>query len=61
MIQYYLDLENQVKVIQAAHLEQGAIQKIYSTAYVISLSIRVPGKTKYHDRGERKSIESRDY
>ena len=47
MIQYYLDLENQVKVIQASRLEQGAIQKIYSTAYLISLSIRVPGKTKY--------------
>lgn len=47
MIQYYLDLENQVKVIQAQHLEQGAIQKIYSTAYFISLSIRVPGKTKF--------------
>lgn len=45
MIQYYLDLEQQIKNIKDAHLSQGQIQKIYSTAYYLSLAIRVPGKT----------------
>ncbi|WP_408098454.1 NFACT RNA binding domain-containing protein [Peredibacter sp. HCB2-198] len=45
MIQYYLDLEKQVKNIKEKALSQGQIQKIYSTAYFISLSIRAPGKT----------------
>lgn len=47
MIQYYRDLENQVKSIKAKNLEYGQIQKMYSTAYYISLAIRVPGKTNY--------------
>ena len=45
MIQYYRDLESQVKTIHDAHLAGGQIQKIYSTAFFISLSIRIPGKT----------------
>lgn len=45
MIQYYLDLEKQVKNIKEKRLSQGQIQKIYSTSYFISLSIRAPGKT----------------
>lgn len=45
MIQYYLDLKKQVKNIKENPLSQGQIQKIYSTAYYISLSIRAPGKT----------------
>ncbi|HXH31701.1 MAG TPA: NFACT RNA binding domain-containing protein [Bacteriovoracaceae bacterium] len=45
MIQYYLDLEQQVKSIREKRLSQGQIQKLYSTAYYISLSIRSPGKT----------------
>lgn len=45
MIQYYRDLESQVKSIQARDLVGGQIQKLYSTAYLVSLSIRVPGKT----------------
>lgn len=45
MIQYYLDLEKQVKNIKEKSLSQGQIQKLYSTAYYISLSIRAPGKT----------------
>lgn len=45
MIQYYLDLEKQVKNIRENSLSQGQIQKIYSTAYYISLAIRAPGKT----------------
>ena len=45
MIQYYLDLEKQVKKIADAQLEYGQIQKIYSTAFFISFSIRTPGKT----------------
>ncbi len=45
MIQYYLDLEKQVKNIKEKALSQGQIQKLYSTAYYISLSIRAPGKT----------------
>ncbi len=53
MIQYYLDLEKQVKNIKEKALTQGQIQKIYSTAYYISLSIRAPGKTwhVYFGRG----------
>jgi predicted ribosome quality control (RQC) complex YloA/Tae2 family protein len=47
MIQYYLDLENQVKVLQDSRLAGGQIQKIYSTAFYISMAIRVPGKTWY--------------
>ena len=45
MIQYYLDLQKQVKVISEHQLTYGQIQKIYSTAFFISLSIRAPGKT----------------
>jgi predicted ribosome quality control (RQC) complex YloA/Tae2 family protein len=45
MIQYYRDLEAQVKAIQDASLAGGQIQKIYSTAFFISLSVRIPGKT----------------
>ncbi len=45
MIQYYRDLESQVKAIQNASLAGGQIQKIYSTAFFISLSVRIPGKT----------------
>lgn len=45
MIQYYLDLENQVKNISEKTLAQGQIQKLYSTAYFISIAIRSPGKT----------------
>lgn len=45
MIQYYLDLQKQVKNIKEKALSQGQIQKLYSTAYYISLSVRAPGKT----------------
>lgn len=45
MIQYYLDLETQVKNIKEKSLSQGQIQKLYSTAYYISISVRAPGKT----------------
>lgn len=45
MIQYYLDLETQVKSIQDKRLSYGQIQKIYSTAFFISMAIRTPGKT----------------
>lgn len=45
MIQYYLDLQNQVKNIREKSLSQGQIQKLYSTAFYISFSIRAPGKT----------------
>lgn len=45
MIQYYLDLENQAKAIKDIRLAGGQIQKIYSTAYYISMAIRTPGKT----------------
>ena len=45
MIQYYLDLQNQVKVINEKNLSYGQIQKIYSTSFFISFSIRSPGKT----------------
>ena len=45
MIQYYLDLSKQIKNIREISLSQGQIQKIYSTAYYISLAVRVPGKT----------------
>jgi predicted ribosome quality control (RQC) complex YloA/Tae2 family protein len=45
MIQYYLDLENQAKAIKDIRLTGGQIQKIYSTAYYISMAIRTPGKT----------------
>ena len=45
MIQYYLDLEKQVKNIREKSLSLGQIQKIYSTAFYISFSIRAPGKT----------------
>lgn len=45
MIQYYLDLEKQVKNITEMSLAQGQIQKLYSTAFYISISVRAPGKT----------------
>ena len=53
MIQYYLDLEKQVKQIREMSLSQGQIQKIYSTAFYISLSLRARGKTwqLYFGRG----------
>ena len=47
MIQYYLDLKKQVKTVEDARLSYGHIQKIYSTAFYVSLSIRAPGKTYY--------------
>lgn len=47
MIQYYLDLERQVKKVKDEQLSYGQIQKIYSTAFFISISIRTPGKTWY--------------
>jgi predicted ribosome quality control (RQC) complex YloA/Tae2 family protein len=47
MIQYYLDLQKQVKNIREKCLTQGQIQKIYSTAWFISFAIRAPGKTWY--------------
>ncbi len=45
MIQYYRDLENQVKSIREKPLAQGQIQKIYSTAHYVSLALRARGKT----------------
>jgi predicted ribosome quality control (RQC) complex YloA/Tae2 family protein len=45
MIQYYRDLESQVKAIHESGLSGGQIQKIYSTAFFISLSVRITGKT----------------
>ena len=45
MIQYYLDLQKQVKEISEHQLAYGQIQKIYSTSFFISFSIRSPGKT----------------
>lgn len=45
MIQYYLDLNKQVKEISEHQLAFGQIQKIYSTSFFISFSIRSPGKT----------------
>ena len=45
MIQYYLDLQKQVKDISEHGLSYGQIQKIYSTSFFISFSIRSPGKT----------------
>lgn len=47
MIQYYLDIERQLQAIAEKQISYGQIQKIYSTAYFISLAIRSPGKT-YH-------------
>ncbi|MES2528480.1 MAG: hypothetical protein V4598_15460 [Bdellovibrionota bacterium] len=57
MIQYYRDLESQVKTIQKADLDGGQIQKLYSTAYFVSLSVRVPGKTKVIFLGRGSGIE----
>jgi predicted ribosome quality control (RQC) complex YloA/Tae2 family protein len=53
MIQYYLDLEQQVRSIRDLSLPYAQIQKIYSTAYYISFSLRAPGKTwhLYFGRG----------
>lgn len=45
MIQYYSDILEQVNRVRDAHLTGGQIQKIYSTAFFVSLSIRTPGKT----------------
>lgn len=45
MIQYYRDLEIQVKKVNENNLSNGQIQKIYSTAFFISISVRTPGKT----------------
>ena len=45
MIQYYLDLQKQVKTISEISLSYSQIQKIYSTSFFISFSIRSPGKT----------------
>jgi predicted ribosome quality control (RQC) complex YloA/Tae2 family protein len=47
MIQYHLDLLKQIKNIKEISLSQGQIQKIYSTAYYIAISVRIPGKTWY--------------
>ncbi len=57
MIQYYRDLESQVKTIQKADLSGGQIQKLYSTAYFVSLSVRVPGKTQVIYLGRGSGIE----
>jgi predicted ribosome quality control (RQC) complex YloA/Tae2 family protein len=57
MIQYYLDLEKQVKAVEDARLAGGQIQKIYSTAYYISMAIRVPGKTWHLYLGRGSSQE----
>ena len=57
MIQYYLDLETQVKNIKEKSLSQGQIQKLYSTAYYISLSVRAPGKTWHLFFGRGSSYE----
>jgi predicted ribosome quality control (RQC) complex YloA/Tae2 family protein len=56
MIQYYRDLQNQVKNIREKSLGHGQIQKLYSTAFYISFSIRAPGKTwhMYFGRGSGK-------
>ncbi len=45
MIQYYLDLKKQVSTISQIDLVEGQIQKIYSTAFYISMTIRARGKT----------------
>ncbi len=45
MIQYYRDLQSQVKAISDSSLAGGQIQKIYSTAFFVSLAVRIPGKT----------------
>jgi predicted ribosome quality control (RQC) complex YloA/Tae2 family protein len=45
MIQYYLDLEKQLKNIKEKSLSQGQIQKIYSTAFYVSFTLRARGKT----------------
>lgn len=45
MIQYYRDLQSQVKAINDSSLAGGQIQKIYSTAFFVSLAVRIPGKT----------------
>jgi predicted ribosome quality control (RQC) complex YloA/Tae2 family protein len=47
MIQYYLDLAKQVSTIQEIDLVDGQIQKIYSTAFYVCLTIRARGKTRY--------------
>ncbi len=44
MIQYYLDLEKQVKIINESLRDQGQIQKIYSTSFYISINIRSLGR-----------------
>lgn len=45
MIQYYLDLQKQLENIKDHTLSEGQIQKIYSTAFYISLTLRARGKT----------------
>ncbi len=45
MIQYYTNLVSQVEVVEKKKLNGSQIQKIYSTAFYISISIRTPGKT----------------
>jgi hypothetical protein len=45
MIQYYQDLKKKLNTLNEFDLQNGQIQKIYSTAYFISLAIRAPGKT----------------
>lgn len=57
MIQYYLDLEKQVTNIKEKSLSYGQIQKLYSTAYYISFSIRAPGKTWHLYLGRGASYE----
>ena len=53
MIQYYRDLQSQVKAISDSSLAGGQIQKIYSTAFFVSFTVRIPGKTQsiYIGRG----------
>lgn len=57
MIQYYRDLENQVKRIEGFPLSYGQIQKIYSTSRYISMAIRTPGKTYYLSFGRGGGFE----
>jgi len=45
MIQFYLDMQKQVANAKAEELSYGQIQKIYSTAFFVSFSIRTRGKT----------------
>jgi len=45
MIQFYADLKDQLLRLDQKNIFGGQIQKIYSTAFYIAISIRTPGKT----------------